>query len=63
MTLTDLDSMPWGKHKGKPMMDIPVDYFHWLWLNGKHNDPSCPVADYIRRNLGALQIENPDNIW
>lgn len=62
MKLTDLDPMPFGKHKGKPMHDVPADYLHWLWLNGKHQDTD-PVASYIRENLNALQQENPDNIW
>jgi len=23
--------MPWGKHKGKLLRDIPTDYLCWLW--------------------------------
>lgn len=55
--------MPFGKFKGKPMSDVPVSYLHWLWNSGKKEDKQCAVADYIRRNLNALQMENRDLIW
>lgn len=61
--LNDSSIMPFGKFKGKPMSDVPVSYLHWLWNNGKKEDKQCAVADYIRRNLNALQIENRDLIW
>ena len=61
--LTDLDKMPWGKHKGVPMQDVPASYLHYLWTTGKEHDKQCPVADYIRRNLAALQQEHADGIW
>ena len=28
--LTDSDLMPWGKHKGTPMSDVPAGYLAWL---------------------------------
>ena len=55
--LTDTDAMPFGKHKGMPMQDVPASYLHWLWANGKTRDKWCPVADYIRRSLSALKQE------
>lgn len=61
--LDDLDPMPFGKHKGIPMQDVPPSYLFWLWSNGKEHDKQCPVADYIRRNLDVLQTEYPDGIW
>lgn len=60
--LTDLSPMPFGKHKGTPMQDVPASYLHWLWAEIRH-DKSSPVADYIRRNLHALAKELPDAIW
>ena len=63
MNLQDTDLMPFGKHKGLPMQDVPAFYMHWLWTNGKKDDMRCPVADYIRRNLDALRIEYKDGIW
>ena len=61
--LTDRSPMPFGKHKGLPMSDVPSVYLHWLWTNGKDNDHRCPVALYIRTNLAALRLEHPDGIW
>ncbi len=61
--LTDTDPMPFGKHKGVPMQDVPASYLHYLWTHGKEQDRRCPVADYIRRNLNALRSEHTDGIW
>lgn len=55
--------MPFGKHRGLAMQDVPARYLHWLWTNGKKEDQRCPVADYIRRNLDALKLEHRDGIW
>jgi exodeoxyribonuclease X len=32
--------MPFGKHKGKPMEDIPVDYFEWCLRELEDLSPS-----------------------
>lgn len=61
--LQDTDPMPFGKHRGEPMQDVPANYLHYLWTSGKREDRRCPVADYIRRNLSALQQEYKDGIW
>ena len=61
--LDDLSLMPFGKHEGTPMQDVPASYLHWLWINEKQNDRVCPVADYIRRNLNDLKTEHKDGIW
>lgn len=61
--LKDTDKMPFGMHRGVPMQDVPAGYFHWLWTDGKKHDKTCPVADYIRRNLDSLKKEYPDGIW
>jgi Putative quorum-sensing-regulated virulence factor len=60
--LTDTCKMPFGKHKGQLMQDVPASYLHWLWSNGMRTE-STPVANYIRDNLSALQQEHPDGIW
>lgn len=60
--LTDLSPMPFGKHKGKPMQDVPASYLHYLWSNGL-SDEKSPVANYIRQNLDALKREHTDGIW
>jgi len=68
--LTDTSPMPFGKYGPKPkgqgcmMQDVPASYLHYLWCEGKKNEiKTCPVAEYIQRNLTALKIEHPDGIW
>ena len=68
--LNDDSPMPFGKYGPKPkgegltMMQVPASYFHFLWTKlGKEHDKQCPVADYIRRNIGALKQEYEDGIW
>lgn len=61
--LQDTDQMPFGKHKGIPMQDVPASYLHYLWRSGMEFDKQSNVADYIRRNLAALKKELPDAIW
>ena len=38
LQLQDGDAMPFGKHRGVPMQDVPASYPHWLWANGKSTD-------------------------
>lgn len=65
--LNDLSPMPFGKHKGEPMQDIPVEYLHWLWTKAEIYKASYPnqrlVSKYIKDNLQALKDENKDLIW
>jgi uncharacterized protein (DUF3820 family) len=61
--LTDESEMPFGAHKGKRMVDVPTGYLHWLWSNGKKNEPNDKVHKYIKENMDALKMEEPDNIW
>lgn len=61
--LTDDSPMPFGKHKGVPMKDVPASYLHWLWTNGLERDKDSPVANYIRDNKAALELEHKDGIW
>lgn len=62
--LHDDDKMPFGKHKGIPMQDVPTNYLHWLWHNGlKQQVKTNQVAAYIQENIEALKQENSDLIW
>lgn len=61
--MTDTDPIPFGKFKGHPMQDVPVEYLHYLWQSGMKNDQTGQVACYIRTNLNALKMENGDLIW
>jgi len=60
--LADLDPMPFGKHKGKLMQEVPAPYLHYLWT-APDFDADSPVGRYIRENLGALSQEHPDGLW
>lgn len=62
-SLTDLSPMPFGKHKGMPMQDVPAEYLHWWWCNGGQHDKSNPLHGYIVKSMSALESENPDLIW
>lgn len=62
--LTDLCPMPFGKHQGRRMQDVPASYLFWLWTEcGFERDRTSPVAAYIRTNLDLLIAEYPDGIW
>lgn len=63
LILEDDSPMPFGKYKGQPMSEVPAHYLHWLWTNGKEHDPTCPVAEYIRKNKTVLESEYPDGDW
>jgi hypothetical protein len=58
--LTDESPMPWGKYRGKRLIDVPVDYWRWLiaqpqpihdqrlvtWLTFKgYKKPQTPIDD------------------
>ena len=58
--LTDLDPMPFGKHKGKPMQDVPASYFVWLKEKGCDHPG---VAAYIEDSWSAIKAECPDHIF
>lgn len=62
MILEDTSPMPFGKYKNRPMQDVPCEYLHYLWVNGMKKEQT-PVANYIRKNVSALALENPDLIW
>lgn len=52
--LTDKSLMPYGKHKGKKMANVPADYLIWLLDN---NRTTPPVRKYIEENRDILDIE------
>jgi len=46
--------MPYGKHKGQKMANVPPDYLIWLFENNKCTPE---VAKYIAENLDVLKAE------
>lgn len=59
MKLTDDSKMPFGKHAGTRMQDVPASYLLWLWNEGIRPGD---VREYIERNLSALEKEDPNTI-
>lgn len=54
MALTDESPMPFGKHKGEKMVNVPADYLLWLHENNKC---SAEVKEYIEDNMEILLNE------
>ena len=52
--MTDNSLMPYGKHKGQKMANVPPDYLIWLFENNKCTPE---VAKYIAENLDVLKAE------
>lgn len=44
--------MPFGAHKGKPMVEVPDQYLLWIWNENKCNND---VREYIKDNLDAIK--------
>lgn len=57
--LNDNSKMPYGKYKGKQLIDVPADYLLWLYYNDR---ASPPVKQYIIDNLDALKKEAVENM-
>ncbi len=49
---TDESPMPFGKHKGLPLSEVPDDYLLWLYYDTNLKDG--PLRRYIVENLDAL---------
>ena len=54
MALTDQSPMPYGKHKGTAMANVPSQYLLWLYENQKCTPE---VREYVTDNLDALRME------
>jgi uncharacterized protein (DUF3820 family) len=52
--ITDATPMPFGKYKGKPMVEIPAKYLLWLYDNNCDHDG---VRKYLNSNLDGLRKE------
>lgn len=47
--------MPFGKHKGRPLKDVPDDYLLWVVDNCKSVSPTLLQAIKVR-----LEVESPE---
>ena len=55
MILTDNSPMPFGKHKGTAMANVPSGYLLWLVENAKCSDE---VRQYVEVNREILERED-----
>jgi hypothetical protein len=53
--MTDDSLMPFGKHKGKKMANVPAYYLMWLWENA--DNLRDPLKSYIEKNLDVIKDE------
>lgn len=53
-SFNDETPMPWGKHKGVKLANVPADYLIWIYENSKAHGK---LAFYIKRNWDALKAE------
>lgn len=51
--------MPFGKHKGIRMIDVPADYL--LWLHDQEWAKKGQVHEYIINNMDSLKKEVEDS--
>lgn len=58
---TDLDCMPFGKHKGIPLQDVPASYLIWLWTQKPLSD--IKLENYIYNSMDALKMEDKDYVY
>lgn len=51
--------MPFGKHKGKALANVPAHYLLWVRADIYSNrpQPKSPLSVYIEENLNDLKLE------
>ena len=54
--LTDKSLMPFGKHKGTELANVPGKYLFWLYEQPSF-DRASPLGTYIITNWDAIQKE------
>jgi DNA polymerase-3 subunit epsilon len=53
---TQLDRMPFGKHQGKPLTEVPKDYVQWLKTSGAFAKQENNQLKEIFEKLGLLTV-------
>jgi len=52
--LKDDSPMPWGKHKGTAMVNVPASYLLYFYDKGELHDA---VKTYVQENEVVLRLE------
>ena len=52
--LDDDSLMPWGKHEGKRMEDVPDKYLKWIYWKGQID---APVKLYVEEYLHYFETD------
>lgn len=56
--LTDKSPMPYGKHRGVAMANVPADYLLWMRSNiPQDDDLNKAIRAYIEDNIELLEEE------
>lgn len=53
--LTDKDIMPFGKHAGELMQDVPAKYLLYIYDSSMISAKYSDVRDYIEANIDVLK--------
>lgn len=57
---SDLDKMPFGKHAGELLQDVPASYLLWLW--GKRPINDTKLQNYIWNSKDAIEQETGEEL-
>lgn len=57
MKLTDDSRMPFGKHQGTKLSEVPSSYLLWALDQQWVRQQWPPLIDYIRDNQDALEMD------
>lgn len=52
LPMTDESLMPFGKYKGRAMVNVPAHYLLWCWENLNLRDP---LRGYIESNMDVIK--------
>ena len=56
-TYTDISLMPFGKHKGIRLIDVPANYLLFLWDSASF-DKGSALGIYIKDNLDVIKSQS-----
>lgn len=52
-------TMPFGKHKGEVVVELPLSYLVWLWWKREGEPLRDPLASCVRKGLESYNVD-PD---